>query len=133
MSNKLDIHSQLEVEHTIAALSSDTAVASPVIDLAGYDGCEFIIANDTLSDSNATFAVTMAEGDTSSPATNVPNGEKLYGDLPSFAFGDDDENRKVGYRGAKRYVQLTVTPSGNTGTGIIAIIVLKRPKKVGSL
>lgn len=133
MSNKLDLHSQFEIESTVATLSNDTAVQSPVIDLQGYDGVEFVIANNTLSDGDATFAVTLAEGDTSSPADNVANGEKLYGDLPNFTYANDNANRKVGYRGAKRYVQLTVTPSGNTGTGAIAIIVIKRTKKVGSI
>jgi len=129
----LDTHSQIEVQSTVSALSSDTAIVSPVIDLQGFDSCEFIIATSTLADANATFAVTVAEGDTSSPATNVPDGDKLYGSLPSFTFALDNSNVKVGYRGEKRYVQLTVTPSGNTGTGEVAIICIKRKKKVGSI
>jgi hypothetical protein len=33
--------------------------------------------------------------------------------LASFQFDDDNETRKLGYVGSKRYVRLTVTPSGN--------------------
>ena len=38
--------------------------------------------------------------------------------LAGYQFDDDTETRKIGYIGNKRYVRLTVTPSGN-GAGNI--------------
>jgi hypothetical protein len=46
-----------------------------------------------------------------------------------FQFDDDDEVRKIGYRGDKRYVRLTITPSGNTGDApLAALAILGGPK-----
>ncbi len=48
--------------------------------------------------------------------------------LASFQFDDDDEVRKIGYAGNKRYVRLTVTPAGNAAGALIsAVAVLGRP------
>ena len=42
-----------------------------------------------------------------------------------FAFGDDDEVRKIGYKGTKRYVRLTITPSGNTGDVYVSAVAVQ--------
>ena len=36
----------------------------------------------------------------------------------SFQFDDDNEMRKIGYVGPKRYVRVTITPSGNNSGNI---------------
>ena len=44
--------------------------------------------------------------------------------------GDDDEVRKIGYIGDKRYVRLTITPAANTGNAdLSAIAVLAGVRK----
>ena len=47
----------------------------------------------------------------------------------SFTFGDDNETRKIGYIGDKRYVRLTITPTGNDSGNIFlaAIALLGHP------
>lgn len=48
--------------------------------------------------------------------------------LAGFQFDDDNEVRKLGYVGAKRYTRLTITPSGNGGDApITALAVLAHP------
>jgi hypothetical protein len=43
--------------------------------------------------------------------------------LAAFAFGDDNEMRKLGYIGGKRYSRLTITPVGNNSGNIFVSCV----------
>lgn len=99
-----------------AQTNADTARASEIIDVRGYNSVTFVLINGTNTDANATFAVTMTESDDSgmSGATAVADAD-IVGTLAlaGFTFADDKECRKVGYKGTKRYVQVTVTPTGN--------------------
>jgi len=44
--------------------------------------------------------------------------------LAAFTYADDNETRKVGYVGAKRYTRITVTPTGNAAAALISAIAL---------
>lgn len=99
-----------------AQTNSSTARASEIIDLRGYNACTLVIINGTNTDADVTFAVEVTESDDSgmSGATAVADGDLAGTEaLAAFAFGDDKECRKIGYRGTKRYIQVTVTPTGN--------------------
>lgn len=132
---KFDLHNHI---HTvpliapIAARTDNTAIVSSIIDTLGYGSCELVIVTGTNTDTNATFATTIDEGDASnlSDATAVAAAELLGGTTnASFTFSDDVETRKIGYIGGKRYVRLTVTPSGNDSGNIFisGVAVLGHP------
>ena len=99
-----------------AQTNSDTARVSEIIDTAGYESCTLVLVNGTNTDANATFAVTMEHGDDSALGdTAVPAATDLVGTpaLAGFDFSHDKKCRKIGYIGSKRYVRMTVTPTGN--------------------
>lgn len=129
MTNNLHI---LNAISPVAARTDNTAIVSSIIDRKGYDSLTFGIAVGTNTDANATFAVTMDEGDASnlSDAAAVATGD-IAGTLTlaGYAFGDDAESRKVGYLGVKRYVRLTITPTGNDSGNIFvaALAILGNP------
>ena len=105
----------------IAARTDNTAIVSAIIDTAGYNAAELVIITGTNTDTNATFATTVAESDAANMAgSNAVAASQLVGTttLASFDFADDVECRKIGYIGTKRYIQLTVTPSGNDSGNI---------------
>jgi hypothetical protein len=116
----------------VAARTDNTAIVSSIIDRQGYDSLTFGIAVGTNTDTNATFAVTMDDGDAAnlSDAAAVAAGD-LVGTyaLAGYTFADDAESRKIGYRGNKRYVRLTITPSGNDSGNIFlaALAILGHP------
>jgi hypothetical protein len=119
-----DLHNRLHFVPLIvpiAARTDNTPIVSAIIDTAGYESVEFALVTGTNTDTNATFAVTVDEGDNSglSDAVAVTNS-KLIGTLAEagFVFSDDNECRKLGYIGNRRYVRLTVTPSGNDSGNI---------------
>lgn len=128
------MRSQLALLHPVvglapaaAAITDNTAQNTAIIDRQGYESLTFLIITGTLADADATFAVTMAHGDDSGLSdTAVVAAPDLAGTLAlaGFNFADDGECRKIGYIGPKRYVRLTITPTGNTGNAPMAVIAL---------
>lgn len=127
-----DIHNLIEGRVSTGVIrqtNSSAAVVGSIIDLQGYSSLEFLILTGALTDVNATFAVTMDEGNVSnlSDASAVAAGDLLgsYASA-SFTFADDNAVKKIGYKGAKRYVRLTITPTGNDAgnldLGVIALL-----------
>lgn len=115
-----DLHDNIHPVQLFAPLAaqtnSDTARVSAIIDTQGFDSCELVLVNGTNTDANATFAVLVEDGNDSALADNatVAAGDLLgTPTLAAFTFADDNKCRKIGYVGQKRYVRVTVTPTGN--------------------
>jgi len=124
-----DLHNHIEVRRAISPVSvaDDTAQVGQIIDLSGFDSTEFLIATGSIADSNATFAVLLEEGDNSglSDAAAVADADLIGTEaLAGFQFDDDNEVRKLGYKGGKRYVRLTITPAGNASAALLAAVVV---------
>lgn len=115
-----DLHNNLHTKTLFppiaAQTNSDTARVSNIIDTYGYSSLELVLINGTNTDANATFAVLVEDGNDSGLSDNAAVTDSfLLGTeaLAGFTFGDDGETRKIGYVGPKRYVRVTVTPTGN--------------------
>jgi len=119
-----DLHSDIHTVPLIApvaARTDNTAVVSLIIDTLGYGACELVLITGTNTDVNATFAVLVEDGDAANLSDNAAVADDfLIGTEASagFTFADDVETRKIGYKGGKRYVRVTVTPSGNDSGNI---------------
>ncbi|PWC53270.1 hypothetical protein [Azospirillum sp. TSO22-1] len=115
-------------------VTDNTAQVSAIIDTLGYGSLTFVIATGTLSDADATVTALVEDGDASnlSDAAAVADAQLLGTEaLASFTYADDGETRKIGYIGFKRYVRLTLTPSGNTGNiPVSAVAILGHPRSM---
>lgn len=109
-------------------ISDGTALVSGAIDTAGYESVTFVILTGTLADADATWAVTVKDGDTSTQNAHSAVDDKfLLGTeaAAGFAFGDDSEARKIGYVGGKRYVSIEIDDvTANTGSAPLAVVAL---------
>lgn len=109
-------------------ISDGTALVSNVIDTLGYESVTFLISTGTLADADATWAVTVKDGDTNSQGAHTAVDDKfLIGTeaAAGFAFGDDGEARKIGYVGAKRYVSIEIDDVvANTGSAPFSVVAL---------
>lgn len=109
-------------------ISDGTALVSGAIDTAGYESVTFVILTGTLADADATWAVTVKDGDTSTQGAHSAVDDKfLLGTeaAAGFAFGDDGEARKIGYVGGKRYVSIEIDDvTANTGSAPLAVVAL---------
>lgn len=124
-----DLMNMIDVKRAISPVSvaDNTAQVSQIIDLQGYDSLTFLIALGSIADADATFAVTLEEGNASNLSdTAAVAAADLIGTttLAGFVFSDDDKCRKIGYKGSKRYVRLTITPSANASAALIAAIAI---------
>lgn len=129
-----NIHPVLLFEPVAAQTNSSTARVSAIIDRQGYESLTLVLINGTNTDADATFAVLVEDGNVSNLSDNAAvDDAELNGTeaLAAFAFGDDGECRKIGYRGSKRYVRVTVTPTGNnSGDWFMAgVAILGNPSR----
>jgi hypothetical protein len=115
-----DLHNNIHPVQLFAPIAAQTnssaARVSAIIDTSGYDSLELVLINGTNTDADATFAVLVEDGNDSALADNATvAAAELLGTvaLAAFTFADDNKCRKIGYIGSKRYVRVTVTPTGN--------------------
>jgi hypothetical protein len=124
-----DIHNRLEVRRVISPVSvaDTTAQVGQIIDRQGFDALEYVIATGSIADADATFTVLLEEGADSglSDAAAVADADLVGTELlAGFQFDDDNETRKLGYRGTKRYTRLTITPVANASTALLAAVAV---------
>ncbi|MCA3255071.1 MAG: hypothetical protein INF91_05595 [Alphaproteobacteria bacterium] len=124
-----DMHSTITVRRAISpvSISDNTAAVSQIIDLQGYKSLEFVIAFGSLADSDATFTTLVEHGDAAnlSDAAAVADIDLLGTEAQaSGQFDDDNEVRKIGYVGSKRYVRLTITPANNASAALLAAVAI---------
>lgn len=128
-----DLHNNLDFRRAISPVSvaDNTALVSQIIDRRGYGALEFTIAVGAIADADATFTVLLEHGDIGnlSDAAAVPDEDLLGTEAQAaFIFSDDDKMRKLGYRGIKRYVRLTITPAANASAALLcAVAILGSP------
>lgn len=136
MSNKIDIHNQFSLVKGLSpiAATDDTVLVSDTIDLEGCDGVEALVSSGVLADAAATFTVALYAGDASGMGDEavVTAADELYGSPTNWTQASDSLVQQFGYRGAKRYIRVKITPSGNASSAPFCINFLKHLKKVGS-
>lgn len=131
-------------EPPVRQTNSDTALVSEIIDTSQYMGGFFAIMTGALTDADMTSTVLLEESDNSdmSSQSSVADADLLpsgTGQEASAApaYTSDNVVTTLGYVGAKRYIRLTLTPSGN-GAGNLDIAILwiglkrKRGETTGS-
>lgn len=108
----------------VAAPTDNTPIVSGIVDRRGFDSVTGEIRTGTLVTAAATYTVLLQHGDAAdlSDAAAVADADLLGTEaLAGFTGTDDNKSFKLGYRGTKRYVRLTVTPAGNLGAAPIGV------------
>ena len=119
-----DLHNSIYPKRAIspaAAGTDNTALVSQILDMLGFEAAELLINIGANTDTDATFAVLIEHGDVAnlSDAAAVPDAQLLGLETQAgFQFDDDNEQRKIGYIGNKRYIRATITPTGNNSGNI---------------
>lgn len=128
-----DLHNNIKAslaEPPVAAVTGDTAYVSTTCDTAGFGSVEFVGVLGTNTDANATFTVLVEHSDNDSSYAAVADVHLLGIEAMSLDFADDNKVFKIGYIGPKRYVRVTVTPSGNSGDIFFTAIWLQGHPRV---
>lgn len=122
----------IDVKRVISPVSvaDTTAQVGTVVDGQGFGSVTYLIATGSIADADATFTVLLEESDASGSGFAAVADADLLGTevLAAFQFDDDNECRKLGYIGSKRYTRLTITPVGNASAALLcAVAVLGSP------
>lgn len=122
-----DLHNNIDVKRAISPVSEagNTALVSQILDTRGYESVELVIATGSIADADATFTVLIEDGDNSALSDNAAVADAfLLGTeaQAGFAFDDDNECRKIGYVGGKRYLRATITPANNASAALISAV-----------
>lgn len=105
-----------------AAVTDGTAQVSEVCDRKGFDSITLALVTGTLTDADAVWSVLIEDSDDDSTYAAVDDANLIGTEaLAGFTFGDDNECRKIGYVGNKRYVRATIDDTtANTGNLFVA-------------
>jgi len=116
-----DLHNDIKwtnAEPPVAAVTGDTPFVSEILDTAEFFANEFLWLAGSIADTDVTFTLLVEESDDSgmSGATAVADADLLGTEASGKPLlSSDNKAGKIGYRGSKRYIRVTVTPSGNSG------------------
>ncbi len=125
-----DLYNDLKISRAISPVSEagNTPLVSEIIDTKGFDSLMFAIATGSLGDAGAEFTTLIEDGDNSALSDNAAVADaQLNGTEAgaSFIQSDDNEVFKIGYRGSKRYVRLTITPANNGTASLISAVAIQ--------
>lgn len=124
-----DLFNQIHPLRVISPVSvaDTTAQVGQIIDKRGFESLTYVIATGSIADADATFTVLLEEGDNAalSDAVAVADADLLGTEvLAAFQYDDDNETRKLGYIGSKRYTRLTITPVNNASAAVVAAVAV---------
>ena len=124
-----DLFNNITVKRSISPVSvaDTTPSVGEIIDRKGFQSVTYLIDIGSVADADATFNVLLEEGDASNLSDAVAVADvNLLGTevLAGFQFDDDNETRKLGYNGNKRYTRLTITPVANGLAALFSSVVL---------
>ncbi len=125
-----ELHTSLEVVAALTprTIATDTTTAGAVVDRQGFEAVEFVIAAGTLTD--GAYAVAITECDTSGGSYTAVDDADLIGTEADIAYAltEDNEVHKIGYKGSKQFVKLSIVSTATTSGGVIgAVALLGRP------
>ena len=133
-----DLYNAVSVVRALSpvSVSDNTAQVSQILDRRGFNAVMLGILLGSIADADVTFTVLLEHGDAAnlSDAVAVPD-EDLIGTeaLAGFQFDDDNETRKLGYKGVKRYLRATITPANNASAALLAAFWLLGGAQQGSV
>ena len=123
-----DLMNNINVKRVISPVSvaDTTAQVGQVVDGQGFGSVTYLIATGSIADVDATFTVLLEECDTSGGTYTAVADADLLGTevLAAFQFDDDNECRKLGYIGSKRYTRMTITPVLNASAALLAAVAV---------
>ena len=122
-----DLSNSITLKRVISPVSvaDTTAQVGTAVDRKGFESVTYAIATGSIADADATFTVLLQESDDNSTYTDVADADLLGTEaLAGFQFDDDNECRKLGYIGAKRYTKLTITPVVNARAALISAVAI---------
>lgn len=133
-----DLHSSMKQALAIipAAIGANATKTGNIIDRKGYGGLEFVLDYGSVTTTGTIVTAVVKEGDVTGTLTSVADADLIGTEaLASLLAGarvagtGKEVSKRIGYKGAKRYVQLSLVQTGTTSVGCVsATAVLFNPQ-----
>lgn len=130
MNNK-DLHGTVKVLNAIypILIGANATKAGKIIDRKGYGGVEFIAHYGAVTTTGSVLTVVVKEGDATGSLTSVADSNllgtealaSLLATTPRTSGSTMNVAKRIGYRGNKRYVQLSIVQTGTTSAGMVGV------------
>lgn len=124
-----DLHNNIKQVQAIipAAIGANATKTGAIIDRKGYGGVEFIVSYGSVTTTGSIVTLVLKEGDVTGTLTSVADADLIGTEaLASLLAGarvagtGKEVAKRLGYKGTKRYVQLSAVQTGTTSVGCIA-------------
>jgi hypothetical protein len=136
MATRGDLFNRIKVVRAIspaAAVTDNTPFVTQILDTDGFDSATLALQLGSIADADVTFTVLVEDGDQAnlSDAAAVADQYLLGTEAGAqFLFSDDNKTVKIGYKGPKRYLRVTITPANNSGNIFLSgMWILGHPKR----
>lgn len=126
-----DLHSNIKQANVItpAAIGANATKTGLIIDRQGYGGIEFIASYGSVTTTGTVVTLVMKEGDVTGTLTSVADADLLGTEVlasllaatPRTAGSTKEVTKRIGYKGAKRYVQVNAVQTGVTSVGCLSV------------
>lgn len=123
-----DLHSNIKQMLAVSpvALGATGTTTGKIIDRQGYGGVTFLIGYGAVTTTGSAVAVVVKEGDVTGTLTSVADTDLvgtealagLSATTPRTSGTSQQVVKRVGYKGVKRYVQVSLTNTGTTSAGL---------------
>lgn len=129
----MELHSNVKQVLAIipAAIGANATKTGAIIDRQGYGGVEFLVSYGSVTTTGSIVTLVVKEGDVTGTLTSVADADLLGTEtLASLAAGarvagtGKEVTKRLGYKGTKRYVQLSAVQTGVTSVGCISAAAL---------
>lgn len=140
--NSNDLHHNIKQSLAIipAAIGTNATKAGPIIDRQGYGGVEFLIDYGSVTTTGTIVTALLKEGDVTGTLTSVADDDMLGTEaLASLLAGarvagtGKEVSKRLGYKGNKRYVQLSLVQTGTTSVGAVAATAILHNPEVAPI
>ena len=134
-----DLHNNIDAERVIAPVAKTTIAATvgKVIDLRGYEGCEFIINYGSITATDATLTPIVKDGDVTGTLASVADtyllgteaGAGIAAGTPRTSNSNKNVTKRIGYVGIKRYVNVSITSTVTAATIVSVECIKGKPSR----
>jgi hypothetical protein len=135
-----DLHNNLKRVRSISPVAigtTGTGKSGVIVDRAGYEMVEFELDYGTITATNATITVVVKEGDVTGTMTSIADADLIGTEAAAGIAAaatrtsgvSKNVSKRLGYKGKKRYVQVSKMSSTVTaGPPIAATVLLSMPR-----
>jgi hypothetical protein len=125
----------------VAVGTTGTGQTGKIIDRQGFGGVQLLVSYGAITSTTAVFTLTVLEGDVTGTMTSVADGDLIGTEAlagvaaanPRVSGASANVSKKIGYKGAKRYVRADVKSTATAGTPVSVTAVLFNPQHSGLL